>query len=297
MKHFSLFVSLLTLSVGTLSAQSGYPFTQVPFTSVKIAPNTFWGDRIQAAREVTIPLAFSKCESEHRYKNFEMAAYTLQHPGHPGLQTPEWDVAKFMGFSFDDTDVYKTIEGASYVLRSQETGDRSQERGEGSFSFIANGDRAVVQRVRHVHELYGFRFAEVTMQFPDYDDYELTAIVILDSLTTETPALTREQQEQLYNAVLEDYSDIPRKADQIKKLKEDRYYNALQVKFAYAVTCHKAQGGQWAHIYLDQGYMTDEMLSSNYIHWLYTAFTRATEKLFLVNWPKTQLEESGDGSL
>ena len=162
--------------------------------------------------------------------------------------------------------------------------------GEGNFSFIANGDRAVVQRVRHVHELYGFRFAEVTMLFPDYDDYELTAIVILDSLTTEAPALTREQQEQLYNAVLEDYSDIPRKADQIKKLKEDRYYNALQVKFAYAVTCHKAQGGQWAHIYLDQGYMTDDMLTPDYIHWLYTAFTRATEKLFLVNWPKMQLE-------
>ena len=99
-------------------AQSGYPYTQVPFTSVKITPNTFWGDRIQAAREVTIPLAFSKCESEHRYKNFEMAAYTLQHPGHPGLQTPEWDVAKFMGFSFDDTDVYKTIEGASYILQT-----------------------------------------------------------------------------------------------------------------------------------------------------------------------------------
>ena len=157
-------------------------------------------------------------------------------------------------------------------------------------NYIANGDRAVVQRVRHVHELYGFRFAEVTMLFPDYDDYELTAIVILDSLTTEAPALTREQQEQLYNAVLEDYSDIPRKADKIKKLKEDRYYNALQVKFAYAVTCHKAQGGQWAHIYLDQGYMTDDMLTPDYIHWLYTAFTRATEKLFLVNWPKTQLE-------
>ena len=157
-------------------------------------------------------------------------------------------------------------------------------------NYVANGDRAVVQRVRHVHELYGFRFAEVTMLFPDYDDYELTAIVILDSLTTEAPALTREQQEQLYNAVLEDYSDIPRKADQIKKLKEDRYYNALQVKFDYAVTCHKAQGGQWAHIYLDQGYMTDDMLTPDYIHWLYTAFTRATEKLFLVNWPKTQLE-------
>ena len=118
MRRFSLFVCLAVLSLGTAFAQSGYPYTQVPFTSVKITPNTFWGDRIHAAREVTIPLAFSKCESEHRYKNFEMAAYTLQHPGHPGLQTPEWDVAKFMGFSFDDTDVYKTIEGASYVLQT-----------------------------------------------------------------------------------------------------------------------------------------------------------------------------------
>ncbi len=103
-------------NVKTLS--NGYPFTQVPFTSVKISPNTFWGARLKAAREVTVPLAFSKCESEHRYKNFEMAAYTLQHPNHEGLNTPEWDVSKFMGFSFDDTDVYKTIEGASYILQT-----------------------------------------------------------------------------------------------------------------------------------------------------------------------------------
>ena len=156
-------------------------------------------------------------------------------------------------------------------------------------SFIANGDRAVVRRVRNIQELYGFRFAEVTMTFPDYDDYELTATVLLDTLTSEAPALTREQQEQLFNAVMEDYADIPLKADRIAKLKTDRYFNALQVKFAYAVTCHKAQGGQWAHIYLDQGYMTDDMLTPDYIHWLYTAFTRATEKLFLVNWPKTQI--------
>ena len=156
--------------------------------------------------------------------------------------------------------------------------------------FIANGDIAVVQRVRNVHELYGFRFAEVTMQFPDYDNYELTATVILDSLTTEAPALTHEQQEQLYNAVIEDYADIPQKVERIKKMKSDRYYNALQVKFAYAVTCHKAQGGQWAHVYLDQGYMTDDRLTPDYIHWLYTAFTRATEKLYLVNWPKTQVD-------
>ena len=97
---------------------NGYPITQVPFTAVKITPNTFWGDRIRAAREVTIPLAFQKCEETHRYENFKMAAYTLQHPGHEGLNTPKWDVAKFMGFSFDDTDVYKTIEGASYVLQT-----------------------------------------------------------------------------------------------------------------------------------------------------------------------------------
>ena len=157
--------------------------------------------------------------------------------------------------------------------------------------FLANGDIAVVRRVRNVHELYGFRFAEVTMQFPDYGDYELTATVCLDTLSTEAPALTREQQEQLFNAVMEDYADIPTKPERIKKMKSDRYYNALQIKFAYAVTCHKAQGGQWAHVYLDQGYMTDDMLTPDYIHWLYTAFTRTTEKLFLVNWPPNQVDD------
>ena len=152
----------------------------------------------------------------------------------------------------------------------------------------------MVRRVRNIHELYGFRFAEVTMTFPDYDDYELTATVLLDTLTSEAPALTRDQQEQLFTKVMEDYADIPRKSDRMKALKEDRYYNALQVKFAYAATCHKAQGGQWAHIYVDQGYMTDNMLSTDYLHWLYTAFTRATEQLYLVNWPKTQIEEAED---
>ena len=157
-------------------------------------------------------------------------------------------------------------------------------------SFIANGDVATVQRVRNVHELYGFRFADVTLQFPDYDDLELTATVLLDTLTSEAPSLTHEQQNQLFEAVMEDYSDIPLKADRLKKIKQDAHYNALQVKFAYAVTCHKAQGGQWAHVYIDQGYMTDDMLTPDYIHWLYTAFTRATEQLYLVNWPAVQTE-------
>ncbi len=120
MKRLTTLMLGLALAVTTQAQgnNNGYPISQVPFTAVKISSNTFWGDRIQAAREVTIPLAFSKCEETHRYENFNMAAYTLQHPGHAGLQTAKWDVGKFMGFSFDDTDVYKTIEGASYVLQT-----------------------------------------------------------------------------------------------------------------------------------------------------------------------------------
>jgi ATP-dependent exoDNAse (exonuclease V) alpha subunit len=161
-------------------------------------------------------------------------------------------------------------------------------------TFLANGDCCVVQRVRHIRELFGFRFADVTLQLPDYDDYELTTTMLLDTLSSEAPALTREQQEHLYNSVMDDYADIPLKANRLRQLKQDPYYNALQVKYAYAITCHKAQGGQWSHVYVDQGYMTDDMLTPDYIHWLYTAFTRATEKLYLVNWPKSQLEEPSD---
>lgn len=165
-----------------------------------------------------------------------------------------------------------------------------KEKEQPALTFIANGDRAVVRRVRNVRAFYGFRFADVSLEFPDYDNAEEEMTVILDALMTEAPALTQEQNEQLFQRVLEDYEDIPLKADRMKKVREDEYYNALQVKFGYAITCHKAQGGQWAHIYLDQGYMTDEMLTPDYIHWLYTAFTRATEHLYLVNWPKTQVE-------
>ena len=159
-------------------------------------------------------------------------------------------------------------------------------------AFLANGDRAKVLRVRRRIDLYGFRFATLLLQFPDYDNYELEATVLLDTLTSEAPALTHEQQEQLFRQIEEDYQDIPLKADRMKAIRQDQFFNALQVKFAYAVTCHKAQGGQWAHVYVDQGYMTDDMLTPDYIHWLYTAFTRATEKLYLVNWPETQTATS-----
>lgn len=159
--------------------------------------------------------------------------------------------------------------------------------------FLANGDRAVVRRVRGVRSLYGFRFADVTMTLPDYGDCELTATVLLDTISSEAPALTREQGEKLFNAVMDDYADLPLKADRIKSLRRDRHFNALQVKHAYAVTCHKAQGGQWAEVYVDQGYMTDDMLTPAYLHWLYTAFTRATERLYLINWPDRQTVDAG----
>ncbi|MGN8798627.1 ATP-dependent DNA helicase [Segatella copri] len=155
-------------------------------------------------------------------------------------------------------------------------------------AFLANGDRAKVLKVRRRIDLYGFRFATLLLQFPDYGNYELEATVLLDTLTSEVPALTHEQQEQLFHQIEEDYQDIPLKTDRMKAIRQDQFFNALQVKFAYAVTCHKAQGGQWAHVYVDQGYMTDDMLNPDYIHWLYTAFTRATEMLYLVNWPETQ---------
>lgn len=157
--------------------------------------------------------------------------------------------------------------------------------------FIANGDIAVVRRVRRTHEMYGFRFADITLCFPDYNDLELDVKILLDTLHSDAPALTREESERLFQAVQEDYGDITVKRERMKKIKEDTWYNALQVKYAYAVTCHKAQGGQWQRVFVDQGYMTEEMLTPDYYRWLYTAFTRATEVLYLVNWPEEQTEK------
>lgn len=160
---------------------------------------------------------------------------------------------------------------------------------EKQLDFIANGEMAVVRRIRNERTLYGFRFADVTLMLPDCDA-EIVATVLLDTLHSEAPALTKEENERLFNEVLEDYSDIPHKHDRLKKLKEDPYYNALQIKYAYAVTCHKAQGGQWKNVFIDQGYMPEDALTPDYFRWLYTAFTRATGTLYLVNYPKEQVE-------
>lgn len=155
--------------------------------------------------------------------------------------------------------------------------------------FIANGEIAVVRRVRRTRELYGFRFADVLLSFPDQNDFELEANLLLDTLHSDAPALPKEANDRLFHTVLEDYADIPLKRDRMKKMKEDPHYNALQVKYAYAVTCHKAQGGQWQNVFLDQGYMSEEYLTPDYFRWLYTAFTRATKTIYLVNYPKEQV--------
>lgn len=155
-------------------------------------------------------------------------------------------------------------------------------------SFIANGDRAVVVSVHNFRDLYGFHFADVTLRFPDYDDFELESTAILDTLHSDAPALTPEQSQQLYERVMEDYADMPRKTERMAKLKDDSYYNALQIKYAYAVTCHKAQGGQWERVFVDQGFIPPEVQGAEYLRWLYTAFTRTTDRLFLVNWPEEQ---------
>ena len=167
-----------------------------------------------------------------------------------------------------------------------ECSENSEHSDKLSCSFIANGDIAQVLRVRNERELYGFRFADCELRFPDYDNMELTATVLLDTLHTEAPALPHEMSEQLWNRVLEDYADIPYKKDRMKKMKEDPYVNALQIKYAYAVTCHKAQGGQWSQVFIDQGHITPEMMGLDYYRWLYTAFTRATDNIYLVNWPE-----------
>lgn len=156
--------------------------------------------------------------------------------------------------------------------------------------FIANGDMAEIVRVGGVEEMYGFRFADVTVSLVDYDNLEIDVKIMLDTLLSESPSLTREENERFFNAVWEDYPEIRSKRKRMEQVRNNPYYNALQVKYGYAVTCHKAQGGQWERVFLDQGFVSQDMLGADYYRWLYTAFTRASEKLYLVNWSDKQIE-------
>lgn len=151
--------------------------------------------------------------------------------------------------------------------------------------FIANGDIVEVVKVRKHEEMYGLRFANVTLRFPDHENKELDAKIILDVLNSDSPALTYEQQLRLFENVQMDYADIGNKRKRLEEIRKNPYYNALQVKYAYAVTCHKAQGGQWKCVFVDQGIIRDDENGADYLRWLYTAITRATQKLYLINFP------------
>jgi exodeoxyribonuclease-5 len=151
--------------------------------------------------------------------------------------------------------------------------------------FIANGDIGRIERVIGFEEIYGMKFADVEITLIDYNDVVIEAKILLDVLEVEGPSLPVDTQRELYHTILEDYPDLTNRKKRVEHMQQDRYFNALQVKFAYSVTCHKAQGGQWKSVFLDLGYFTDDMISLDYLRWLYTAFTRATERMYLVNFP------------
>jgi len=157
--------------------------------------------------------------------------------------------------------------------------------------FIANGDIAEVVRIRKFEEKYGFHFVNVTLRLIDYKDIEIDCKIILDTLTTEAPSLTQADQKKLFDEISLDYPDIRNKRKLWEKLRENEYFNALQVKFSYAITCHKSQGGQWKAVFLDHGYLTREMIDREYLRWAYTAFTRPTDRLYLVNFNKEFFNE------
>ena len=158
--------------------------------------------------------------------------------------------------------------------------------------FIANGDMATVKRTGRCVELYGLHFMKATLKIDGYEE-EITAWILLDTLGSDYPALTYEQNREFYRAIEADYADIPSKRKRFEKIKVNEYYNALQIKFAYAVTCHKAQGGQWDAVFIDQGYLSQDMLNDEYWRWLYTAITRARERVYFINFKEEFFEPDG----
>jgi exodeoxyribonuclease-5 len=158
---------------------------------------------------------------------------------------------------------------------------------EEEIDFIANGDVAEVVSIDGYQELYGYKFADVVLRFVDYDDLELEVKILMDTLHVNSASLSKEENRELFHRVAEDYQDLKTKTARYNKVRTNPYFNALQVKFSYAVTCHKAQGGQWKAVFIDHGFINEEMVNKEFYRWLYTAFTRATEKLYLVNFHKS----------
>ncbi len=153
-------------------------------------------------------------------------------------------------------------------------------------NFIANGDIARLKKIRRFEDFYGFHFADAVLSFADYDDTEIECKILLDTIASESPSLTREESRRLFDEVEKDYTDIKSRIKRYKEIRENPHFNAVQVKFAYAVTCHKAQGGQWRAVFVDRCLFGDEPMTKDMLRWLYTAVTRATDKLYLVNFDK-----------
>lgn len=150
--------------------------------------------------------------------------------------------------------------------------------------FLANGDFVEVMKIRGIEEMHGFRFATLHLRLLDYEDHpDIEAKVLLSTLHSNTPAMTKDENKALYDSVSEDYAHIVNKKDRMTEIRKDPYLNALQMKYAYALTCHKSQGGQWNAVFIEQGYLTDEQINEDFVRWLYTAITRATHEVFLVN--------------
>ena len=159
--------------------------------------------------------------------------------------------------------------------------------------FLANGDFMEITKVIRREEMFGCRFAQARVRLVDYpDEPQMEVKLLLDTLHTETPSLPRDQNEKLYQAILEDYSHLAKKSERNAEMRKDPYLNALQIKFAYALTCHKAQGGQWQAVFVDHGYLKpDEPLAGEFARWLYTAITRASERLFLLNFQQKLISD------
>jgi exodeoxyribonuclease-5 len=161
---------------------------------------------------------------------------------------------------------------------------------ENNLDFIANGDIAKLEKIYAYHSIYDLRYADVRLSFIDYNNLEVEAKILIDTLSIETASMSSDKQRELFEKIILDYEEIPGRKEKVKKVRENPFFNALQVKFSYAVTCHKAQGGQWKAVFIDLGFFKQDMLNIEYLRWLYTAFTRATEKLYLVNFPEDFFE-------
>ena len=156
--------------------------------------------------------------------------------------------------------------------------------GNETMSFIANGDMAEIRKIKHYDDMYGFRFADVELSFTDYPDApNLETKILLDTLNSNSPSLTEEESQRLFAAIEEDYMDIPNRRERYKEMKKNPWFNALQVKFAYALTCHKTQGGQWSSVFIDSSFNQKETLKIEDLRWIYTALTRAQERVYFVN--------------